>query len=83
MLITQVNLSLRLEFLWMDDSYESQKVVQAVNLPLKGLIVNFGSLTHGEEVGSAVGLDMRGGAGESVGGVMGGAQYFSIFNIVE
>lgn len=72
-------MSLRLEFLWMEDSYESQKVVQAVNLPLKGFIVSFGSLTCSKRAESAVGLDVRGGAGESVGG----AQYFSIFTIVE
>ena len=54
-----------------------QKVVQAVKSPLKGLIMSFGSLTRVKEV--AAGLDVRGVAGESVGGV----QYFSIFAIVE
>ena len=34
----------------MDDSYESQNVVQAVNSPLKGLIVSFGSFTRGAGV---------------------------------
>lgn len=38
----------------MDDSYKSQKVIQAVNSPLKGLIVSFGSLIRGKGVGSAV-----------------------------
>ena len=48
-----LSMSLRLEFLWMEDSYESQKVVQAVKSQLKGLIVSLGSLTRGEGVESA------------------------------
>ena len=64
---------------WMEDSYESQKVVQAVKSPLKGFIVSLGSLTRGEGVESAAG----GGAGDPVGGAMGGEQYLSIFNSVE
>ena len=53
----------------MGDSNESQKVVQAVKMPLKGLIVSFGSPTRCKEVGSAAGPNVWGGAGESVGGV--------------
>ena len=46
------------------DSNESQKVVQAVKSPLKGLIVSFGSLTRNKEVVSAAGPDVQGGAEE-------------------
>lgn len=63
----------------MDDSNESQNVVQVVKSLLKGFIVSFGSLTRDKEVGSAPGLDEWGGPEESVGGT----QYFSIFTTVE
>ena len=69
-------MSLRLRFLWMDDSYESEKVVHAFKSPLKGLIVSFGSFARdpGEEEDPAVGPLALPPRGVVVGGAVGEEQ---------